>query len=529
MPKSSLGDLLRSVPHKLSGNPGIEICDLSYDSRKIDGPGTLFAAFVGARADGHCFIDEAVRRGAVAVLVSKPVEVPEGVSVVRVDDTRLALAEIANAFYGDPSSRLMATGVTGTKGKTTTTFMLSHIMNASGWPSGLIGTMGHVAGGDLEPGVNTTPEAADLQGLFYEMAKAGRTHVAVEASSHGIALGRVAQIDWDVGVFTNIGHDHLDFHGTVENYVEAKASFFRLLGRFGTRPGKLWPKVAVINLDDPHYRAMADAAQGAKADVITYSAEGNRGNPSCRHLGATDVVTSGKGISYVAHWLEDGAQSSRAGSVEVHSSLMGRFNVSNSLAAIGAALALGVSLQDAARAVGAFPGVPGRFEAVDEGQDFAVIVDYAHTPDSLANVLETARGIAEGRVICIFGCGGDRDRSKRPLMGSIAQTMADYSIVTSDNPRSEDPDDIAREIAMGMSQSGAASTGIADEGGRGMWKMILDRRDAIYEGIRSARPGDVVLIAGKGHETYQILHDRRVHFDDREEARAALRELKTNA
>lgn len=529
MPKRSLGDLLQFVPHELSGDPSIEISDLSYDSRKVDGPGTLFAAFVGARADGHCFIDEAVRRGAVAVLASKPIEVPESVSVVRVDDTRAALAEMARVLYDDPSSKLTATGVTGTKGKTTTTFMISHIMNACGRPSGLIGTMGHVAGGDLEPGVNTTPEAADLQGLFYEMVKAGRTHVAVEASSHGIALGRVAQVDWDVGVFTNIGHDHLDFHGTMENYVEAKASFFRLLGRFGSRPGKLWPKVAVINLDDPHYRAMADAAQEAKADVITYSAEGNRGNSSCPHLGATDVVTGCRGIGYLAHWFQRGSASSKAGSVEVRSSLMGGFNVSNSLAAIGAALALGVTLEDAARAVAAFPGVPGRFEAVDEGQDFAVIVDYAHTPDSLANVLKTAREIARRRVICIFGCGGDRDRSKRPLMGRIAQAMADYSIVTSDNPRSEDPADIAMEIARGMSGSGAASTDLADGNGQGIGKIILDRREAISEGIRSARPGDVLLIAGKGHETYQIFHDRRVHFDDREEARAALRELKTDA
>lgn len=503
MPKSSLGNLLRSVPHELSGDPNIEISSLSHDSRKVDGPGTLFAAFVGARADGHRFIGEAVRRGAVAVLVSKPVEVPEGVCVVKVDDTRLALAEIARALYDDPSSKLVCTGVTGTKGKTTTTFLLSHIMNASGWASGLVGTMGHIAGGDLEPGVNTTPEAADLQGLLYEMAKAGRTHVAVEASSHGIALGRVAQVDWDVGVFTNIGHDHLDFHGTMENYVEAKASFFRLLGRFGAKPSKPWPKVAVINLDDPRYPAMADAAQEAKTDVITYSAAGNRGNPSCRHLGATDVVTGGKGMSYVAHWFEGDSASSGTGPVEVRSSLVGGFNVSNSLAAIGAALALGVALEDAARAVAAFPGVPGRFEAVDEGQDFAVIVDYAHTPDSLANVLKTARGIARGRVICVFGCGGDRDRSKRPLMGKIAQTMADYSIVTSDNPRSEDPADIAKEIARGMWGSEATPTGFADGDGQGIWKIILDRREAIYEGIRSTRPGDVLIIAGKGHETYQ--------------------------
>jgi UDP-N-acetylmuramoyl-L-alanyl-D-glutamate--2,6-diaminopimelate ligase len=521
MRKSNLGDLLRTVPHELSGDPSIEISDLSYDSRRVDGPGTLFAAFVGARADGHCFISEAVRRGAVAVLVSKPVEVPEGVSVVRVSDTRTALGEIARVLYDDPSSKLAATGVTGTKGKTTTTFMLSHIMNVSGRPSGLIGTMGYVADGDLEPGVNTTPEAADLQGIFYEMVKAGKTHVAVEASSHGIALGRVAQVDWDVGVFTNIGHDHLDFHLTVENYVAAKASFFRSLGRFGARPGKVWPKVAVINLDDPRYRAMVDAAQEAEADIITYSAAGNRGPKSCRHLGATDVVTGGKGISYVAHWFEGGVGSSEMGSVEVRSSLIGGFNISNSLAAIGAAHALGVSLEDAARAVAAFPGVPGRFEAVDEEQDFAVIVDYAHTPDSLANVLKTAREIAKGRVICIFGCGGDRDRSKRPIMGRIAQTIADYSIVTSDNPRSEDPADIVREITKGMLGS--------DGDGLGMWKIILDRREAICEGIRTARPGDVVLIAGKGHETYQILDDRRVHFDDREEARAALRELRTDA
>lgn len=529
MPHNSLESLLQGVSHELSGDPSTEITSLSYDSRKVDGQGTLFAAFVGARFDGHRFIDEAVRRGASAVPVSEPVQVPEGVSVVRVKDTRAALAEIARAFYGDPSSELTAIGVTGTKGKTTTAFMISRILSESGRPSGLIGTMGYMAGKGLEPGPNTTPEAADVQAILYEMVRAGRTHVAMEASSHGIALGRVALVDWDVGVFTNIGHDHLDFHITIDNYVDAKASLFRSLGKFGAREGKLWPKVAVINIDDPHHCAIFDAAQEAGAEIITYSALGREGLRGCRHLGAVDVVTGRKGTRYTVHWRESEGPSSKMESVGVCSPLIGAFNVSNALAAIGAVLAVGVPLGEAARALSGFPGVPGRFETVDEGQDFAVVVDYAHTPDSLANVLATARDISDGRVICVFGCGGDRDRSKRPLMGAIAQRMADYSIVTSDNPRGEDPADIVREIVQGMSEHEAGVEGKAGLEGRGKWKIILDRGEAIREAVRCARRGDVVLIAGKGHETYQIFRDETVHFDDREEARAALRELRMDA
>ena len=511
MPEKRLDQLLaRLDAPEISGDAQVVVTSLTYDSRKVAGPGALFAAFEGAHFDGHRFIGEAVRRGASVVLALRghAVEVPEGVTAVYVPDTRRALGVIARELYDDPSGRITVTGVTGTKGKTTTTYIVAHILECAGIPAGLIGTIGYRTGRFVRPAPNTTPEAAELQEIFYEMRQNGLDQAVMEVSSHAVALGRTALIDFDVAVFTNIGHDHLDFHRTVDQYAEAKADLFRGLGRFGPRPGKPWPKSAVINADDPYAMKMMKASRSAGARVMAFSARPGSLRDDCDDLATADDVHMGRGgTSFILRHAASGMR------IPVKSRLVGAFNVSNILAALSASYELGVSVEQSAAALASFPGVPGRFQSVDLGQDFTVIVDYAHSPDSLANVLATARQVTRGQVICVFGCGGDRDRTKRPLMGGIAAEMADYSIVTSDNPRSEDPASIAREVSAGMGAN------------NGRWAVILDRAEAIREAIGRARSGDLVLIAGKGHETYQDFADHTIDFDDVQVAEAALKEL----
>ncbi|MCR4425747.1 MAG: UDP-N-acetylmuramoyl-L-alanyl-D-glutamate--2,6-diaminopimelate ligase [Firmicutes bacterium] len=504
MARRTLGDLIQEVQVQATrGDLGTVISHVTYDSRDVAGPGALFAAVPGLHVDGHNFIPQAVERGATAVLVSRDVQVPDGVAVVRVADARAALAEISRTFYGDPSARLKVVGVTGTKGKTTTTHIITAVLEAAGHGVGLIGTVSYRTGLGVRAARNTTPEASDLQALMGEMEAAGQTHAVMEVSSHAVALDRIALVDFDVGVFTNIGHDHLDFHGTMDNYIAAKAAFFRSLGRYGRRQGKPWPKRAVINADDAHWHAMAQAAEEAGALVTTYAC----GRPA--DFRAEDISLDASGIRYRITRAEPPERA------EVKSPLLGRFNVKNTLAAIVACTSMGLDLGLAAKAVEGFSGVPGRFESVRTGLGFSVVVDYAHSPDSLQSVLETARDVARARVICVFGCGGDRDRTKRPLMGRISGEMADYTIVTSDNPRSEDPEAIITEIVAGV--------------GSAPHEAVTDRREAIRRAVRMARAGDLVLIAGKGHETYQIFRDRTVHFDDREEVRAALGEMEMDA
>ena len=511
MPEKRLDQLLaRLDAPEITGDAQVVVTSLTYDSRKVAGPGALFAAFEGANFDGHRFIGEAVGRGASVVLAARgrAVEAPEGVTVVHVPDTRRALGAVACEFYGDPSGQMTVTGVTGTKGKTTTTYITAHILESTGVPAGLIGTIGYRTGRFVRPAPNTTPEAAELQEIFYEMRQSGLDQAVMEVSSHAVALGRTALIDFDVVVFTNIGHDHLDFHRTVEQYAEAKADLFRGLGRFGSRAGKPWPKSAVINADDPYSIKMMKASRAAGAHVTAFSARPGPLRDDCDDLAtADDVHMDRDGTSFILRHSASGTR------IPVKSRLAGAFNVYNALAALAASYELGVSVEQSTAALASFPGVPGRFQLVDLGQEFTVIVDYAHSPDSLANVLATARQITRGQVICVFGCGGDRDRTKRPLMGGIAAEMADYSIVTSDNPRSEDPASIAREVSAGMGAN------------NGRWAVILDRAEAIREAIGRARSGDLVLIAGKGHETYQVFADHTIDFDDVQVAEAALKEL----
>lgn len=450
---------------------------VQHDSRRVV-PGDCFAALRGARYDGHDFAAEAVSRGAVAILAERQMPLP--VSQLIVENTRQALGPVAAEVYGHPSKRLHAFGVTGTNGKTTTTYLLYHLFGPE--RSGLIGTVEVRIGAKAEAAERTTPEASDLQRLFAEMLEAGIERVFLEVSSHALVLGRVRAVDFAVGIFTNLTEDHLDFHGTMDAYREAKALLFR-----GLRP----EATAVLNADDDVGVAFA---ADTKARLRTYG---------CRSgdVRAEDVHVFPDGLSYRLVAPE--------GSVDVRVPLTGAFNVYNTLAAATAALAGGLSLATVAERLASFGGVPGRFERIDVGQPFLAVVDYAHTPDGLANVLKAARALTKGRLLVVFGCGGDRDRQKRPLMGSIAAQLADRIYVTSDNPRSEEPDAIIQEILTGI----PAGTPVVVE---------ADRRNAIFAAIAEAKAGDVVVVAGKGHEHYQIFRDRVVHFDDREVVREAL-------
>ncbi|MDQ7819784.1 MAG: UDP-N-acetylmuramoyl-L-alanyl-D-glutamate--2,6-diaminopimelate ligase [Armatimonadota bacterium] len=448
-------------------------------------PGSLFVAVRGRMHDGHTFVGQAVARGATVVVVERPVPVPDHVTQVVVEDSRRALAELSAAWYGHPSRDLTVVGITGTNGKGTTAHLLEAALTRAGYRTAVIGTLGVTVGAVTTPLQRTTPEAPELQGLLRRLADGGVQVVAMEVASHGLVLHRVTATRFRGAVFTNLTQDHLDFHGTLDAYREAKARLFRMVEPSG---------FAVVNADDPSAEAMARAS---RAPVTTY---GVRAPADVR---ATDVQVGLDGVRFVAVTGD--------GRCPVRLRLRGRFNVSNALAALAAARALGVALEAAAAGLEDVAGVPGRFEAVDAGQPFAVIVDYAHTPDGLRRALEAARDLASGRVVVVFGCGGDRDRTKRPVMGRIACELADRVIVTSDNPRSEDPMAIIEEILAG-------TRGAADR-----VDVEPDRRAAIYRAVALARPGDVVLIAGKGHEPYQEIAGVRHPFDDRRVAAEALR------
>lgn len=485
---------LLDQPH-VNGSVEKEILDITADSRKVE-EGTLFIALEGATVDGHDFIDKAVAAGAAAVLVSKEVAVPDTVTCIRVADTRQAMMAIVPYFFDFPASKMRMVGVTGTNGKTTTSHMIAHILREQGHTVGIIGTVHIVIGHKTYPIHNTTPDVVDLQHILHQMVEAGVSHCIMEVSSHALALGRVAGVEYDTAVFTNLTQDHLDFHKTFENYLAAKCKLFIGLSENSQEKS---PKGAVINVDDPYGHRVLEVT---KVPVITYSAEG-KGN-----LNAHDVAMISKKSSYRVDY--------QGQSYAVSMNTTGLFNVYNTLAAIGACLQEGVSMDAIDKALTTFTAVPGRFELVDEGQDFAVVVDYAHTPDGLENILKTAKAIVENRIIVVFGCGGDRDATKRPIMGRFAAQYGDLIFVTSDNPRTEDPVSILKDVEVGVKEGlrqGASYT------------VIEDRAKAIEEAIAAALPGDVVIIAGKGHETYQILKDKTIHFDDREVARHALRSL----
>jgi UDP-N-acetylmuramoyl-L-alanyl-D-glutamate--2,6-diaminopimelate ligase len=470
-----------SEVEEMAGDDGVEVTSLAYDSRRV-GPGTLFFCFPGHDADGHDFAPAAVEAGAAALVVERPLELE--VPQARVADARAAMAPVAARFWGDPTAELQVVGITGTNGKTTTAFLVRAILEAGGRSCGLLGTVKQVVGGVEEEVVRTTPEAIDLQATFRRMLEAGDVACAMEVSSHALALRRADAIHFDVALFTNLTQDHLDFHADMEDYFQAK----RML--FGMRPG-----AAIVNLDDDYGRRLAAEIE----DAVTFSAAGAEAD-----FRAAEVSFDAAGASFLVRGPD--------GEAEVRTPLPGDFNVANALGAIAAAHSLGIDLGTAASALAGAGRVPGRFEPVDEGQPFAVLVDYAHTPDSLENVLRAARRLTEGRVISVFGCGGDRDREKRPRMGRIGAELSDLAVVTSDNPRSEDPGAIINEILAGIASDGV--------------EVEPDRRAAIALALSRAEPGDTVVIAGKGHEQGQEFEGgRKIPFDDREVAREELRRL----
>ncbi|MGH7358307.1 MAG: UDP-N-acetylmuramoyl-L-alanyl-D-glutamate--2,6-diaminopimelate ligase, partial [Candidatus Rokuibacteriota bacterium] len=463
---------------------------LTDDSRRVTA-GSCFVAVRGLRADGRRFIPQAVERGAGAVVAEPPDPLPgEAVGRILVPDTRRALPRLAGAYYGHPSRGLTVVGITGTNGKTTTSYLCEALLRARGLETGVIGTIQYVVRDQARDAGQTTPEALELQGLLAEMVAAGVGGVAMEVSSHALDLHRVDGVAFDVAVFTNLTQDHLDFHGTMEAYAAAKGRlFFELLGA-GRKPGA----TAVLNADDPVGAAWAGALSGP---VLTFG------------LGAGHAVRPREfesgldGIRLLAD--------SPVGPVRIVSPLIGEHNVMNLLGAVATGVALGLDPGRIAAALGSLTRVPGRFERVEAGQDFLVVVDYAHTPDALERVLDTARRLTPGRLGVVFGAGGDRDRGKRPVMGRIAATRADRVWLTSDNPRSEDPSAIIEEIAVGVVP--------APPGG---YARCPDRRQAIREAVEWARRGDTIVIAGKGHETYQIIGREVGPFDDRVVAREYL-------
>ena len=467
------------------------VTGITHDSRQVR-PGYVFVAIRGFRTDGANFVTEAVARGASAIVAERAMEgLP--VPLVAVRDARRALAELSAAFWDYPSRRLALVGVTGTNGKTTTCILCKSIAEAAGLKAAVLGTLGHLVGEQVSARDRTTEEASDLQPTLADLAEAGVRLAAMEVSSHGLALDRVWKTYFDVGVLTNITQDHLDFHGNLADYAEAKARLFTAYPALAREAGKVMR--AAINLDDALGR---DIARKAECEVVGFGLEAAQAAVTARN-----VVCEARGTRL--------RLVTPAGEADVVMSLVGRFNVENALAAAAASVALGLPLEAIAAGLETARPAPGRMERVEAGQDFIIIVDYAHTPDALAKVLAEARRLTNRQVICVFGCGGDRDPTKRPKMGRAATQLADWTVITSDNPRTEDPEAIIAGIVAGATE--------------GRYEVEPDRRSAIRRALAQAQPGDVVVIAGKGHETYQILGDRTIHFDDREEAAAAVRDL----
>ena len=469
-----------AVPEALARQ---QVTGLDYDSRRVQ-PGFLFFAFAGARADGRAFAEAALAKGALAVLSELPS--PGGFSGtwLRVSHGRQALARAARNFYGQ---RVLLTGVTGTNGKTTTAFLIDSVLRAAGKTTAMIGTIEYHLGPEVLPAVNTTPESLDLYRIFHKLEEIGGTHVTMEVSSHALALGRVHGLAFHSAVFTNLTRDHLDFHKTMDAYFAAKQILFE---GDGAPP----PTYAVVNADDEYGARMRTSSD---TEVLTYGIE-------------KDATVRARGVntSFAGLRFEVVFEKAR---IPIASPLIGRINVYNILAACSAGISYGIAGETIAQGIANCAGVPGRFERVDEGQPFAVVVDYSHTDDALRNAILVARGLSPKRVITLFGCGGDRDRTKRPIMGAVAAELSDYVVLTSDNPRSEDPLQIMNDVLVGLRRFNTP--------------LIVepDRAVAIRRALEQARPGDLVILAGKGHETYQILKDRTIAFDDRQAAREVLR------
>ena len=484
--------LLEALPEKrVIGRLPATITGIAHDSRRV-AQGECFVAVPGFKEDARRFVPQALRRGASLVVTEGVPLADTAVAQVLVPSARLALARLADRYYGHPSQQLVTVGITGTNGKTTTSYLIDALLRARGLHTGVIGTIQYVVGEERRPAGQTTPDALELQAMLAAMVARGTGGVVMEVSSHALALSRVDGIAFDVGVFTNLTQDHLDFHGTLDEYRRAKRRLFELLAA-SPKPGR----TAVVNADDPSGTEMV---RGLDLPVIKYGLAGGE-------VRAVERQSSLDGIRMTV-------QTPR-GALTITSRLIGEHNMMNLLGAVGAGLALDLAPDAIARALAGVTAVPGRFEQVHAGQPFLVIVDYAHTPDALERVLVTARRLTEGRLGVVFGCGGDRDRGKRPIMGEIAARLADHVWITSDNPRSESPAAIVDEVAVGVLR------GCADEN---RYARLPDREFAIREALLWARASDTVVIAGKGHETYQVIGSEIFPFDDREVARRILRE-----
>ena len=470
-----LSELLKDIDVlTIAATSECEIGGVSYDSRKVK-TGDAFVAISGFETDGYKYIPSAVEKGAAVVISDRAPQVD--IPYVLVSDCRRALALLSRNFFGDPAGEMQIIGITGTNGKTTTTYLLKHLLeDAIGAKVGLIGTNGNMIGSEFIHTERTTPESFELQQLFAEMKNAGCTHVVMEVSSHSLVLSRVAGIAFAVGAFTNLTQDHLDFHHTMEEYAAAKALLFSAC------------RVGCVNIDDKWADTMM---QNASCRLLTYSADGKEAA-----LAAENIKLSAKGVSFTASY--DGKRA------DVSLAIPGRFSVYNALNTIAVGLALGISLDDCAKAMKTAHGVKGRMELVPTDGDYTIVIDYAHTPDALENALKALRADHDGRLVVLFGCGGDRDRTKRPIMGAIAADNADFVIVTSDNPRTEQPQTIIDEILAGLKDKECEHI------------AICDRAEAIKWAIDNHRANDVILLAGKGHEDYQVVGHEKHHMDERE-------------
>lgn len=476
-------ELLRQIdisPKQMEGLPE-EIPGIAYDSRKVK-PGDLFVCIPGYTSDGHRYIADAVKKGASCVMVQTgcAYETPQ-VPVVQVKDTRDALSAMSEHLFHDPSRKLLIIGVTGTNGKTTITYMLERVLLTAGKSPGRIGTISYKAGSHVYEAVNTTPESYELSRMFRQMLDEGNDSCVMEVSSHSLAMHRVEHVEFDIGIFTNLTEDHLDFHPDFEAYFQAKKHLFSLVKKAG-----------LINIDDPYGSRMYRELKEEGRRVFSCSAKDQQADYYARVLEKTDTYSE----VCLYH------QKQRL--TEMRIPIPGSFSVYNGLCAFAAACEGGISPETVKAGIQSLPGVPGRFELVPNSRGVVVIVDYAHTPDALIKVLDTANEFKKGRLICVFGCGGDRDRKKRPMMGRAAGQRCDYAIITSDNPRTEDPEKIMKDVEEGITDTSCP------------YEMIQDRRQAIERAIGMYQKGDVILVAGKGHEDYQIIGTEKHHFDDKE-------------
>ncbi len=485
----TLRELVATLPGAvLHGDGEVAVADVAYDSRRLQ-PGALFVAIRGLLTDGNQFVEAALKKGAAAIASEEPPRPGLAAAWVQVADAREALATFSAALLGRPADRLRLVGVTGTNGKTTTSYLIDAMLRAAGRRPGLLGTVQYRIGDRLAESVRTTPESSDLQKLFRDMLEAGCQDAVLEVSSHSLALKRVHGCEFQVAVFTNLTRDHLDFHGDMDRYFAAKRALFDTALRADGH--------AVINADDDRAVELRQASRGR---VLSYGLE----RPA--DFRAAELTLSLRGGRFTLRGPD--------GNFPIETPLLGRFNVQNVLAACATGHALGLDPEAVRRGIASLKGVPGRMERVEAGQDFAVIVDYAHTDDALKNLLETVRELGPRRLIAVFGCGGDRDKTKRPLMGAVAARLSDVAVVTSDNPRSEPPEAILDDVVRGMNGYRSAER-----------HRVADRREAIAKALEIAGPGDAVVIAGKGHETTQVLRERSVPFDDRQVARDLLARL----